>query len=159
MSAEAKPKLTSLYDIDFQCWIDQTVEQLKTHDFGSLDLENLIEEIESLGKLDKRAVSSYLRRLCEHLLKIECWELERETCFRGWRIEVQNFRLQIRDILKDNPGLKNYLKSNFAEEYRDGRKLLLNSSNLDPSFVPEAPAFTLEQALDEDWLPWRPSNR
>jgi len=63
MSAEAKPKLTSLYDIDFQCWIDQTVEQLKTHDFGSLDLENLIEEIESLGKRDKRSVSSYLRRL------------------------------------------------------------------------------------------------
>lgn len=60
-------KLVSLYDTDYQLWLDQTVAQLQTHDFSSIDLENLIEEIASLGKSDKRSISSYLMRLCEHL--------------------------------------------------------------------------------------------
>jgi hypothetical protein len=68
MSLELK---SSLYETDYQLWLDQTVKQLRSHDFSNIDLENLIEEIESLGKSDKRAVSSYLMRLCEHLLKMK----------------------------------------------------------------------------------------
>ncbi len=83
MNSELKMKLLSLYETDYQLWLDQTVAQLQSHDFGNIDLENLIEEIESLGRSDKRAISSYLMRLCEHLLKIKYWEVERKTCFRG----------------------------------------------------------------------------
>ena len=70
MNGEVKTKLGSLYDTDYYCWLNQTVAQLKAHNFDSLELENLIEEIESLGKNDKRAILSYLLRLCEHLLKL-----------------------------------------------------------------------------------------
>jgi Domain of unknown function DUF29 len=156
MTSEIKAKRVSLYDTDYQIWLDQTVAQLRSQDFGNLDLENLIEEIESLGKSDKRAISSNLMRLCEHLLKIRYWDVERDSCFRGWKLEVVNFRLQIQAILRDSPSLKNYLKDNFALEYQNGRKLLLNASELNVKLVPEAPCFTLEQALDEDWLPWQP---
>ncbi len=148
--------LASLYDTDYQCWLDATVTQLKVRDFGNLDLENLIEEIESLGKSDKRAISSYLMRLCEHFLKLRYWEAERENCFRGWKLEVANFRLQIQAILKDSPSLKNHLRENFRLEYRNGRKLFLNASDLNASLIPQEPDFTLEQALDEDWFPWQP---
>lgn len=156
MNSEVKTKMVSLYDIDFQCWLDQTVAQLRAHDFDNLDLENLIEEIDSLGRSDKRAISSYLMRLCEHLLKLRYWEPERETCFRGWKLEVVNFRLQIQAILKDSPSLKNHLRENFVLEYRNGRKLFLSASELDGRLIPEEPEFTLEQALDEDWLSWQP---
>lgn len=61
----------ALYETDYQLWLDQTVVQLRTHDFNHLDLENLIEESEGLGKRDKRAIASYLMRLCEHLLKLK----------------------------------------------------------------------------------------
>lgn len=149
-------KLTSLYETDYQLWLDQTVEQLRSHDFSNLDLDNLIEEIESLGKSDKRAISSYLMRLCEHFLKIKYWESERNACFRGWDLEVANFRLQIQSILDDSPSLKNYLRANFVREYKNGRKLFLKESRLDANLIPEAPSFTIEQVLDEDWLPWRP---
>jgi hypothetical protein len=70
MQSKATVKPMSLYDSDYQLWLDQTVAQLRSQDFGNLDLENLIEEIESLGKSDKRALSSDLMRLCEHLLKL-----------------------------------------------------------------------------------------
>jgi len=156
MNSEVKIKLASLYDTDYQHWLEQTVTHLKAHDFGCLDLENLIEEIESLGKSDKRAISSYLMRLCEHLLKMKYLESERETCFRGWKLEIRNFRLQVQAILKDSPSLKNHLEENFLAEYQNGRKLFLDSSELDETIVSKDPWFTLEQALDEDWLPWQP---
>jgi hypothetical protein len=155
MEPQVKVKPTSLYDADYQLWLDQTVAQLKAHNFSNLDLENLIEEIESLGKSDKRAISSYLMRLCEHFLKLRYWEAERENCFRGWKLEVANFRLQIQAILKDSPSLKNHLHENFELEYRNGRKLFLNASELNARLIPKEPDFTLEQALDEDWLSWQ----
>ncbi len=156
MQSEVTEKVTTLYDEDYQLWLDRTVVQLRTQDFRNLDLENLIEEIESLGRSDKRAISSYLMRLCEHFLKLLYWETERQQCFRGWKLEVANFRLQIQVILKDSPSLKNYLRDNFILEYLNGRKLFLNASELDARLIPEEPEFSLEQTLDEDWLPWRP---
>ncbi len=155
MTTEISLKQTSVYDTDYQLWLEQTVADLRSQNFHNLDLENLIEEIESLGKRDKRAIASYLRRLCEHLLKIKYWQAEREICFRGWDLEVSNFRLNIAALLKDSPSLKNYLSENFVSEYKSARKLFLKASELDAATVPPEPEFTLGEALDEDWLPWR----
>jgi Domain of unknown function DUF29 len=156
MTSEIKAKRVSLYDVDYQIWLDQTVAQLRSQDFGKLDLENLIEEIESLGKSDKHALSSYLMRLCEHLLKVKYWNSERDTCFRGWNLEIANFRIQIQEQLDTSPSLKSFLVDNFSKQYKNGRKLFLKASELDAKLVSEAPCFTLEQALDEDCLPWQP---
>ncbi len=156
MEPHVKAKSPLLYDTDYQLWLDHTVCQLKAQDFSQIDLENLIEEIESLGKSEKHAISSYLMRLCEHLLKIKYWESEREMCLRGWKREVINFRLQIQEGLEASPSLKSYLQDIFAKQYKNGRKLFLNASGLNASLIPQEPGFTLEQALDEDWLSWQP---
>jgi hypothetical protein len=156
MQSEVKVKRLSLYDTDYQLWLEQTVAQLKLQDFSQIDLENLIEEIESLGRSEKAAISSYLMRLCEHLLKLKYWESERKMCLRGWKREVINFRLQIQAELESSPSLRSFLRDVFTKQYKNGRKLFLNASELDAKLVPETPDFTLEQALDEDWLPWQP---
>lgn len=153
MTSQVNVKPSSLYDTDYQLWLDQTLMQLRSHNFTNLDLENLIEEIESLGRSEKHAISSYLRRLCEHLLKIEYWDSERESCLRGWKLEVRNFRLQIQDHLAASPSLTSFLEDIFAKQYKNGRKLFLDASELNAQLIPEEPSFTLEQALDEDWLP------
>ena len=72
---------------------------------------------------------------------------------RGWKVEIQNFRLEISALLKDSPSLKNYLANSFEKEYQNGRQLCLNASGLDPLGIPEKPSFSLEQALSTDWLP------
>jgi len=154
--SELKMKLVFLYNTDYQRWLEQTAAQLKANDFSNLDLENLIEEIESLGKSDKRAIASYLLRLCEHLLKLKYWEAEREMCFRGWVLEVNNFRSEIELILKDSPSLKQFLEENFTPAHQKARKNLLKVMPLLTDLVSQEPSFTLEQALDEDWLPWQP---
>ncbi|WP_017300540.1 DUF29 domain-containing protein [Nodosilinea nodulosa] len=156
MSAEIDVKPKSLYDQDYQLWLENTVAQLQSQDFSALDLENLIEEIESLGRSDKRSLNSYLKRLCEHLLKLRYWETERDRCFSGWDREIVNFRQEIQAILDDSPSLRNHLRNRYAAEYIKGRELFLKSSKLDPQQVPEDPWFTLEQALDDNWLPWQP---
>ncbi len=155
MPFDVEAKSIALYDMDYQLWVEQTVAQLKTQDFSNLDLKNLIEELESLGRSEKHAISSYLMRLCEHLLKIQYWESEREPCWRGWKSEVRNFRLQIQEELDASPSLKPFLRDIFIKQYGNGRKLFLDASDLSEKLIPEAPQFTLEQALDEDWLPWR----
>ncbi|MEO1211022.1 MAG: DUF29 domain-containing protein [Cyanobacteria bacterium J06638_20] len=153
MDFEVSSDLITLYETDYQCWLAQTVSQLRSHDFKNLDLDHLIEEIESLGRSDKHALSSYLMRLCEHLLKIKYWESERDTCFRGWNREITNFRIQIQERLESSPSLKSFVHSNFTKQYENGRKLFLKASGLDSAMIPSDPCFTVEQALDEDWLP------
>lgn len=155
MNGEVKTKLEALYNTDYHCWLAQTVAQLKAHDFDNLDLENLIEEIESLGKSDRRALLSYLLRLCEHLLKLKYWESERETCFRGWILEINNFRSEIELILQDSPSLQPFISDAFLASYEKARKNMLKAIDLPSGSIPQSPEFTLEQALDEDWLPWR----
>lgn len=103
----------SRYDADYQRWLEQTVEQLKSRDFNNLDLEKLIEEIKGLGRSDKRAIESYLTRLCEHLLNMIYWQSGREWNFRGWRVEIDNFCSEIKTSLQDSPILRPFLNQVF----------------------------------------------
>jgi hypothetical protein len=68
---------------------------------------------------------------------------------------INNFRSEIELILKDSPSLKHFLDENFTSAYQKARKSLLKVMPLPTDLIPEEPAFTLEQALDEDWLPWQ----
>lgn len=157
MSIEANVESRPLYDTDYQLWIDDTIAHLQSRNFDALDLENLIEEIEGLGRSDKRSLKSYLMRLCEHFFKLCYWESERDRCFRGWSLEITNFRIRVSTILEDSPSLRRYLEENFLSEYHNARRVFLKASALKNTTIPEQPWFTLEQALDHDWLPWQPN--
>ena len=74
-------------------------------------------------------------------------------------MEVTNFRLQIQSLLKDSPSLHTYLQQRFKTDYTNGRKLFLKASGLVPESIPEEPSVTLEQALDDTWLPWFPKQK
>ncbi|MDB9515973.1 DUF29 domain-containing protein [Roseofilum reptotaenium CS-1145] len=153
MNSQVTLNTLSLYDQDYHLWLEQTLIQLRSHNFEGVDLDHLIEELESLGKREKRGISSYLMRLCEHLLKIQYWEAERERCFRGWNTEITNFRIEIAEELESSPSLNVFLEEIFVKQYQNGRKLFLKASELDEGLIPYSPKFTLEQALDENWLP------
>jgi hypothetical protein len=146
----------SLYETDYQRWLEQTADCLQARDGDRLDWVHLLEEIESLGRSDKRAIVSYLRRLWEHHLKLAYWTAERERCFRGWDLEMANFRLQIQRLLADSPNWSGHLETMGPEVYAEARKLFLKASGLPAAAVPLTPEFSLAQALDEDWLPWQP---
>jgi hypothetical protein len=82
--------IKDLYDRDFNLWLEATANQLKTKQVDELDWQHLIEEIESLGKADKRELKSRSIVLLEHLLKLAYWEQERKLSFRGWQDTINH---------------------------------------------------------------------
>lgn len=96
-------KIKNLYDQDFALWIEKTVKQLKSGYLSQVNLENLIEEVESLGRRDKRELKNHLITLFEQALKRRYLPLS--DCYRGWEVTIKRCQSQLKDILKDSPSL------------------------------------------------------
>jgi len=116
-----QPVIQTLYDQDYYLWLRTSINQLRAGQFTSIDLENLIEELESMGRREKRTIKSLLIRLLEHLLKLKYWDVERERNQGHWKGEIRTFRRQIKDELKDSPSLKPYILEIFDECYQQAR--------------------------------------
>lgn len=108
-------KQASLYEQDFALWIDETVAKLQAHQFEDIDLENLIEEIESLGKSHKRELRNRLTVLLAHILKRIYIDSAYDN--RGWMETIDEQRRQIKLLLADSPSLQVYFQNIFTEVY------------------------------------------
>ncbi|BBC24162.1 DUF29 domain-containing protein [Pseudanabaena sp. ABRG5-3] len=106
----------SLYETDFLLWTEETVAKLKARDFDHVDLENLIEEIESLGKSDKKEIKSRLTTLLAHLLKRIYVNMPQE--FNGWERTIRNQRTDLELALMDSPSLKTIWNDAFDIAFR-----------------------------------------
>ena len=152
--------IPNLYDSDYQLWLESTINQLRQGDFQAVDWPNLLEELADLGKNNRRALKSLLTRLLEHLLKLTYWQSQRDYNQAGWKKEIRNFRLQIADLLADSPSLKSYLREILAKCYLDARNLMIDETRLDASIFPVELLASLEEILDQNWLPdWEDINR
>ncbi len=149
MTVIEKTNLKELYEIDDNLWLEETVKLLKENRLNELDLENLIEELESLARRDKLAMASLLQQIIRHLLLLQYWDDELERNYRHWKSEVTSFRIQIKDHMTRN--FYNYLNDNLLSIYQKSRKYVIDKSGLDT--FPEQCPYTLEQLLDEDWFP------
>ncbi|MFM7600004.1 MAG: DUF29 domain-containing protein [Pseudanabaena sp.] len=94
----------SLYDSDYLLWTQETVAKLKARDFENVDLDNLIEEIESLGKSERKEIKSRLTVLLEHLLKR--MYVDMPDCLSSWENTISTQRNDIELTLMDSPSLK-----------------------------------------------------
>ena len=136
------------YSSDYYTWTKEQVKLLKLKQFEQVDWDNLIEEIEDLGKSRENALESYLERLLEHLLKLSYWESGKEYCTRGWKAEIRNFRAQIKKIIRKNPALKNKLEPIWKEIYP------VRISIMGELFsIPDNAYISVENALSDDWFP------
>ncbi len=143
--------LKELYEIDENLWLETTIRLLKENDLGGLDLENLIEELESLGRRDKHRVESFLRPIIIHLLLLQYWTEEYDYNYRHWRGEIATFRVQLNKYLTSN--LKNYLSEELDNIYQDAVFIVTEKTGLNQSIFPEKCCYLLEQLLDKNWLP------
>lgn len=153
MVLESKPTRNSLYETDYNLWVLETVKQLENQEFEAVDWDNLLEELSDLSRREKRKLKNLLRRLWEHLLKLKYWDSEREDNQGHWQGEITNFRKQIKDQIVDSSSLKPYLAEIFVTCYQDGREIAAARSRLPLTTFPDTPIASLEQVLDENWLP------
>ncbi|NCS22612.1 MAG: DUF29 domain-containing protein [Microcystis aeruginosa G11-06] len=144
----ARQSLSSIYEEDYQQWLDETVLLLKNRQVDSLDYEHLIEELEALGREQKNAVESLVIQIIQHLLFYQYWSSEREDNERHWRGELIGFRTQLELRLTTN--LRNHLSNRLDYLYGKARKMAEVKTDLK---LPSASPYTLADILDEDWLP------
>jgi hypothetical protein len=150
LTTDPKP---SLYEQDFYLWIQRTIELLKKGKLEQLDLENLIEEIDSMGKSQRKEHKTRLTVLIEHLLKLQYWTTEKEYNVRGWLNTIVEQRRQITYILADSPSLKPVLNDIFLDCYQDARSDTLRKYQLPATLFPQESPFCLLEVLDPDFIP------
>jgi hypothetical protein len=149
----------TLYDRDFQLWIEQTIGQLKNHEFESLDIKHLIEELVDLGKSEKNALKGNLMILLAHLLKFKIQHDVPDSMKVSWYSSVLEHRQRVLNNVADTPSLKSYLVEAVEKAYSSARKLAMKEGQLakfgvrvpEESEYPITCPFSIAQILDEDF--------
>jgi hypothetical protein len=139
-----------LYDRDFYTWALRQAELVRARRLGELDLENIAEELRSLGSEQEHRLESSYRVLLMHLLK---WVHQPQRRGRSWRATIVRERINAARTLERNPGLKSRQTELFIEAYRAARKEAAAETGLPIATFPEAPPFILDQGMDEDFWP------
>ncbi len=148
--APSEAERHGLYERDYYTWALRQARALKERRIEALDWEHLAEEVEDLGRSEKRAVKSQLVRLLSHLLK---WRYQPERRHEGWRVSVENTRDETRDLLADNPGLAPELPGLVSKAYKLARREARANTCLADASFPQLCPWTVEQVLAEDFWP------
>jgi hypothetical protein len=140
----------TLYEQDFNLWLEETVNLLKNRQLDQLDYDNLIEEIESMGKRDKHALESNLEKILMHLLK---WQYQNDKRSNSWRYTIIEHRNRLKKDFRDSPSLKRYFDDVLEDCYQTARKVASEETGLDIKTFPVDLPFKKENILDPDYLP------
>ena len=127
---------------EYDCWLEQQIECLKTQNYQALDLKNLIEELEALGRAEKSAVKSLAFQILIHLLLIDYWSEESTYNKNHWKAEVNAFKFQLIDKLTTN--YKLFLEDNLDKIYSKARESAILKSNLSSDRFPESCPYSIE---------------
>ena len=141
---------SNLYDRDFYLWLGTTAKQLKAGKFAEVDLANLVEEIESMGKSEKHALESNLVVILTHLLK---YRYQQEKRSNSWKATIREHRRRLARTFKDSPSLKPYFQEVFPECYQDARNQASDETGLLVDTFPLESPFTTDECLNQDFLP------
>lgn len=145
-----KTDLQTLYKADYLQWIENTVEKLRSQDYSNVDWKNLIEEIEDMGRSERRRLESNLIVVLLHLLK---WQYQPERRSGSWERSIIEHRRRIKKALQDSPSLKPYLESIFAESYLEAVKQAKAETGLPWATFPVQCPDQLADAISDEFLP------
>lgn len=135
----------NLYEQDFYLWTQTIVQNLKENKLNEIDIPNLIEEIESMGRSEKRELKSRLIVLLMHLLK---WQYQPEKRSESWRSTITEQRICIEELLEDSPSLRPLLTEVFADCYEKARLKASEETGIKLNFLPQESPFTLEEVIN-----------
>ncbi|MBO1349295.1 MAG: DUF29 domain-containing protein [Hormoscilla sp. GUM202] len=142
--------METTYTTDFNEWVQQTAQLLRSRRWQDLDLQHLIEEVEDLGKSERRGVASQLTRLLLHLLK---WQYEPQRRSDSWLDSITDARTQIDLAIEDSPSLRSYPEAQLKQSYQRARRQAAKQTEMPLEVFPENCPYALDLVLDEDWLP------
>ena len=141
--------MSELYDRDFYAWANEQAGLLRAGNLSRADIGNIAEEIETLGRSEKRELVSRLTALLQHLLK---WRFQPERRGRSWELSVANARDDLTDHLGDNPSLKTMLPKAMATRYRRARRGAELETGLPGNTFPVECPWKFDQAMSGEPL-------
>jgi len=142
--------MASLYEEDFYQWSMKTAELVRQGLFTEIDTDHLAEELESLGRSEKREYLNRLKVLLMHLLK---WQYQPARRSISWQATIMTQREDIVLLLEDNPSFRRLGSEVVERAYPLARKKAAFETGIDIEHYPETCPYTYEQVMDEDFWP------
>ena len=150
----AKPKAELVkvmdYERDFVAWSEVQAALLRARRIDGLDWDNLAEEIESMGRSDRRALESRLRVILLHLMK---WQVQPGLRGPGWRRTLDEQRREVAKLLHESPSLRPRIPSLMGEAYVDAVRDAVAETGLRAETFASTCPFAPDQVLDDGYLP------
>src|SRR5438270_6200660 len=152
---DAKTRPNSLYESDFYTWTQEQARLLRERRFDDLDLENLVDEVASVGSSEKREIRRRLKVLLTHLLK---WKFQPGRRGNSWSRTISTQRENIGDILASSPSLRPYFEHAMRAAYLGATVAASEQTGLMIGIFPEACPFSIAETLDMQFFPEDPAN-
>ncbi|MEQ1954577.1 DUF29 domain-containing protein [Mesorhizobium sp. CN2-181] len=153
MAAEQQKLEDRLYERDFYVWTQEQGAKLRRRSFEAIDWENLAEEIESVGRRERRDIRDRLETLLKLLLK---WEFQPDLRCHSWQSGVSEQRTFIEGTLEMSPSLAEFPGQALQDEYNSARERVAIETGLPTSTFPEEVPFSVVEALNFRFMPGRP---
>ena len=144
------PADAQLYAEDFALWTARTAELLRAERFGEIDIEHVAEEIEDMGKSEKRELQSRLTILIAHLLK---WERQPDKRTMSWRSTINTQRTELSRLFKQSPSLKGMLADTINAIYPDAVEAAAIETGCQIADFPTVCPYSAEQIMNRAFLP------
>jgi len=140
----------SLYETDFYSWTQAQAAFLRSGDLSMLDIDNILEEIEAMGRSEKRSLENRISVLLMHLIK---WQYQPDRRGSSWRLTITHQRNAIKKLLRESPGMKSMLGERTAEAWKDARQEAEAETGINRERFPTACPWPFETFMDEGFWP------
>jgi hypothetical protein len=137
------------YDTDFYAWTLHNAELIRQKKFSEIDIAHIAEELEGMGKSERRELASRLAVLIAHLLK---WQHQPVRRGKSWKFTIKAQRIALQRLLKESPSLKYEISDTLADAYEEAILLTASETGLDETAFPDTCPFNLEQCLSMDFF-------
>jgi hypothetical protein len=142
--------MSQSYHSDFYAWAMEQAALLREGRLASADIANIAEEIESMGRAEKRELVNRLAILLLHLLK---WRFQPGFRSVSWNSSIREQRIRLRDHLDDNPSIKACLDEALARAYRLAVIGAARETGLPEADFPKSSPYGFEQVIDDEFWP------
>ena len=142
--------MTTAYRQDFYAWAQEQAALIRAGKLSDIDWVQVAEEIEDMGKSEKRAMESRLEVLLMHLLK---WQVQQDRRSKRWQRTIKDQRRRLDKLLLENPSLKSLFAESITDVYPSALIAAANETGLDEDRFPETCPYTAHQIFDPEFLP------
>ncbi len=143
-------KITVEYDKDFYGWLLENAQLLRERKWAEIDAEHIAEELESMGKSERRELVSRLTVLLAHLLK---WRFQPAKRSRSWRNMILTQRIDIDELLEDSPSLRSEVGLKIETAYEKAKLRAEDETGIDQGQFPDTCPFSVDDVLDKRFFP------